>query len=159
MPARLTTGPLPPYRFLPGRTPHPRRDPRGHGYGRPEPPHTIVDPARWASCDVYLWGVDLFNHELWWESHEAFEALWHGAGAGATPAAAFFQGLIQVAAAELKRVMGNERAAQSLYARGLARLAGVPSPFLGADVAALVADVRDRKEGARDVPARIVLAR
>jgi uncharacterized protein len=155
-PARYTRGPLPPYRFIPGRSPHPRRDPRGHGYGRPEPRPEVVDPAGWASCATYLRGVDLFNFELWWESHEAFEALWRGADG--SPPAAFFQGLIQVAAAELKRLMENERAAQALYARGLARLGGVPSPFMGVDLAALTADVEARRDGRRDEPPRIVLA-
>src|SRR5579871_5928024 len=51
---RYSTGPLPPYRFVPGQTPHPRRDPKGHGYGRPEPRATRIDPAAWASCAIYL---------------------------------------------------------------------------------------------------------
>ncbi len=147
---------MPPYRYVPGQSPHPRRDPRGHGYGRPEPRHAIVDPAAWASCAIYLRGVDLYNAAFWWESHEAFEALWHGAGGG--PVADFFQGLIQVAAAELKRLMGNERAAGALYGRGLARLGGVASPFLGLDVRRFAGDVEARVAGTRGEPAWIVLA-
>jgi hypothetical protein len=142
---------LPAYHFVPGRSPHPRRDPRGHSYGKPEPRATVVDPEAWADCAIYLRGVELFNAGYWWESHEAFEALWRGAGAG--PTASFFQGLIQVAAAELKREMGNERAAGALYGRGLARLGAVGSPFLGVDVRGFVAG-----GGARVEPARLVLA-
>ena len=70
----------------------------------------------------------------------------------------FFQGLIQVAAAELKRIMGSETAAQALYGRGLARLRGVGSPFLGVDVARFVDEVEARRAGARDRPVRIDLA-
>jgi uncharacterized protein len=150
-----TRAPLPAYRYVPGRSPHPRRDPQGHAYGRPEPRPTVVDPEAWASCDIYLRGVDLFNAEYWWESHEAFEALWRAAGPG--PTASFFQGLIQVAAAELKHLMGHERAAQALYGRGLARLAGVSSPFLGVDVRRFEEDVAAWRAGARDEPARIAL--
>lgn len=155
-PTRHTRGPLPPYRFVPGRSPHPRRDPRGHGYGRPEPRSTVVDPADWVSCATYLRGVDLYNAAYWWESHEAFEALWRGAGEG--PTADFFQGLIQVAASELKRVMDSEGAARALAGRGLARLAGAPSPFLGLDVRRFSEDVEARMAGTREEPAWILLA-
>jgi predicted metal-dependent hydrolase len=100
--------------------------------------------------------VDLFNFAYWWESHEAFEALWRGAETA--PAAEFFQGLIQVAAAELKRLVENERAAGALYARGLKRLGVVPSPFLGADVRRIVEETEARRTGAREEPPRIDLA-
>jgi len=115
-----------------------------------------VDPADWASCAIYLRGVDLYNQAYWWESHEAFEALWRAAGEG--PTADFFQGLIQVAAGELKRVMGNEGAARALAGRGLARLGQAPSPFLGLDVRRFVEEVEARIAGAREEPAWIVLA-
>ena len=85
----------------------------------------MVSPADWASCAIYLRGVDLYNQAYWWESHESFEALWRGAGEG--PTADFFQGLIQVAAGELKRFMGNEGAARALTGRGIVRLGGAPS--------------------------------
>jgi uncharacterized protein len=153
---RYTAGPFPAYRFIPGLSPHPRRSPRGHSWGRPEPRVQALDPEAWASCPLYLRGVDLFNHAYWWESHEAFEALWRGHVPD--PTAVFFQGLIQIAAAELKRLMGSERAAQALYGRGLTRLRGVASPFLGLDVARFVEDVEARRVGARDRPARIDLA-
>jgi uncharacterized protein len=152
---RYSRGPLPPYAYVPGRSPHPRRDPRGHGHGRPEPRPTRVDPASWASCEVYLRGVDLYNLGYFWESHEAFEALWRAHVP--EPTASYFQGLIQIAAAELKRLAGSEGAAQALYGRGLARLRGVASPFLGLDVARFANEVEARRAGARDGPARIDL--
>ena len=34
---RYSTRPFPSYRFVPGKSPHPRRDPHGHSYGQPEP--------------------------------------------------------------------------------------------------------------------------
>ena len=116
----------------------------------------MVDPADWVSCATYLRGVDLYNAAYWWESHEAFEALWRGAGEG--PTADFFQGLIQVAASELKRVMDSEGAARALAGRGLARLAGAPSPFLGLDVRRFSEDVEARMAGTREEPAWILLA-
>lgn len=133
--ARLTTSPIPLYCYVPGQAPHPRRDKGGHSYGRPEPRARRADPAEWRRDEVYLTGVDLFNLGFYWESHEAFEALWRAASG--PPERDFFQGVIQLAAASLKHRMGAERAARALAERALARLGGVPSPYRGLDVAAL----------------------
>jgi hypothetical protein len=37
-------------------------------------------PEDWRSCDLYLYGIDLFNHGYWWEAHEALEDVWLAAG-------------------------------------------------------------------------------
>jgi len=108
---------MPPYAYVPGRQPHPVRDPRGHSFGRapdtPDPP----DPRCWRACPAYLYGVDLFNHGYYWEAHEAWEALWHACGRRG-PAGTFFKALIGLAAAGLKVRMGNPRGV-----RGHAQLA------------------------------------
>jgi hypothetical protein len=148
---RWSSRAFPRYRYVPGRSPHPRRDPLGHAYGLPEPRPERLAPERFASSQLYLRGVDLFNFAYWWESHEALEALWLGAGQRG-PAADFFQGLIQVAASELKRFSGAESAARALAARGGARLAGVPSPWFGLDVQALMRAVEGRIDGSRALP-------
>ena len=75
---------LPPYTFVPGSWPHPRRDPRGHSFGSPEPEATPLDPAGWRDSAVYLRGIELFNGGYYWEAHEAFEALWNAAGRAGT---------------------------------------------------------------------------
>jgi hypothetical protein len=106
---------------------------------------------------VYLRGVDLFNFAYWWESHEVFEALWHGAGRQGA-AGAFFQGLVQLGAAEIKRFSGAESAARALGERALGRLAGVPSAYMGVDVRGLEGEVRARVAGERGVPVLITLA-
>jgi hypothetical protein len=49
----------------------------------------------------------------------------------------FFQALIQVAAANLKRSIGNEQAAQKLARSGLTRLQSLPQSYMGIDVIAL----------------------
>jgi hypothetical protein len=49
----------------------------------------------------------------------------------------FFQALIQLAAANLKRFLGNEHAAQKLARSGLARLRKVPAIYMGLDVQVL----------------------
>lgn len=47
---------------------------------------------------MYLRGIDLFNHGFYWESHEAWEAVWISAGRRGS-VADFLKALIKVAAA------------------------------------------------------------
>jgi hypothetical protein len=64
---------FPPYAYLPGRQPHPVRDPAGHSY-HVEPMPVAAEAS--LGSDVFLWGLDLFNHGYYWEAHEAWEGLW-----------------------------------------------------------------------------------
>ena len=64
---------FPPYAYLPGREPHPVRDPTGHSY-HVEPIPLAAEPS--LGSDIFLWGLDLFNHGYYWEAHEAWEGLW-----------------------------------------------------------------------------------
>lgn len=77
---RYSTRPFPPYRFVPGQTPHPRRHPHGHSYGQAEPNPALFPAEEWQKSDAYLYGIDLYNFAYWWECHEVFEGLWHAAG-------------------------------------------------------------------------------
>ena len=96
---RYAVTPFPAYAFVPGRAPHPRRDPRGHS-------HEASEPARrplgdWRLDETWRFGVDLYNHGYFWEAHEAWEALWHGEGRRGD-VADFLKGLIQTTAAHVK---------------------------------------------------------
>ncbi len=112
--------PFPPYAYIPGRLPHPSRDPRGHSYGvnseRPDPP----DPDNWRSCQPYLYAVDLFNHGYYWEAHEAWEELWNAVDRH-RPTRHFLQGLIRLAASGVKAREGNVHGVQR-HARRAAEL-------------------------------------
>ena len=61
-------------------------------------------PLTWADLPAhpeFRWAVQLFNAGYYWESHEAWESLWHAAGRkGAI--ADFLKGLIKLAAAGVK---------------------------------------------------------
>lgn len=149
--ARLSSDPLPRYRFVPGRSPHPRRDRAGHSYGRPEPRAERAEAAAWRSSRLYLFGIDLYNLGYFWESHEAFEALWHAAGE-ASPEKRFFQAIIQVAASNLKYFMGADSAGRALAERALAKLSDIPAAFMGLDVGALRAELAARAAGDRKEP-------
>jgi uncharacterized protein len=134
---RYSTRPFPLYRFIPGRTPHPRRDPYGHSYGLPEQRPKPFLVAQWQTSNDYLFGIDLYNFAYWWECHEVFEGLWHAAGHNSEQGK-FFQALIQLAAGNLKYFLDNPTAAHNLFRRGIIRLQNVPSSYMGIDVFSLI---------------------
>jgi uncharacterized protein len=134
--ARYSAHPFPPYRFVPGRTLHPRRNPLGHSYGQPEPKPTPFSADQWQASEDYLYGIDLYNFAYWWECHEVLEGLWHAVGHD-TEQGNFFQALIQLAAANLKQFLGDHRAARNLLNSGLVRLQKMPKFYMGIDVARL----------------------
>jgi hypothetical protein len=89
---------LPPYAYLPGKNPHPVRDPAGHSY-HVEPIPVAAEAS--LSSDAFLWGLDLFNHGYYWEAHEAWEGLWQVADRDG-PLRMLFKGLILLSAAGVK---------------------------------------------------------
>lgn len=149
--------PLPPYAYVPGRFPHPTRDPGGHHFGARLPSPRGFDPARWRDCGAFLAGVDLFNHGYYWEAHEAWEGLWRAsraadraragsplaAGASraaASPATGFLQALIKLAAAGFKARQGRPEGVlrhAAVAAALLREVEALEREFMGLRVAAL----------------------
>lgn len=135
--------PFPAYAYLPGRTPHPTRDPEGHSYGaRPDTPE-LPDPEDWRACGDYLYGIDLFNHGFYWEAHEAWEGLWVACGRRG-PTATFLQALINLAAAGFKARWGNARGLRAnaetalrLFQAAASQLGSTGPRFMGLDLRAL----------------------
>lgn len=144
---RYSRRPFPPYRYVPGRHPHPHRDPAGHSY-QPQLTlnrHAPWRPQNWRALDDWLYGVDLFNHFFFWEAHEAWEGLW-AAAPHRTPPSLTLQGLIQIAAALLKTHMHSSAGGHRLSTAGLARLrhaAALAPRLLGLDLGT-VADEFER---------------
>ncbi len=143
LPRFVPDRPFPPYAYVPGRTPHPTRDPDGHSYGTeleiPEPP----DPEEWHVCSDYLYGIDLFNHGFYWEAHEAWEGLWVACGRRG-PTATYLQALINLAAAGFKArwgsargMMANAETAVRLFKSAASQLGPHSSHYMGLDVHAL----------------------
>lgn len=137
--------PFPPYAFLPGRDPHPTRDPRGHSYGEEEGPAGYFDSGAWRENEDYLFGIDLYNHGYLWEAHEVWEGLWHAAKHD-PPQADLLQGLIQCAAASLKIPMEQPRGLESLTKLGTEKLERVAhaagGDYMGLDLFEFVAAMR-----------------
>jgi hypothetical protein len=103
---RYSDEPLPPYSYVPGFTPHPVSDPRGHMHGHHATAPPALDPQRWEDSRAYRYGIDLFNHGFYWEAHEAWETLWHAAGRRGL-VAIWLKALIKLAAAAVKLREGN----------------------------------------------------
>ncbi|HYC54590.1 MAG TPA: DUF309 domain-containing protein [Candidatus Binatia bacterium] len=154
---RYSATSFPPYRYLPGRGPHPTRDPEGHSYGRQLPP-VIVDDQTWPRCQTYLFAVDLFNHGYYWEAHEQLEAIWHGVGPD-TPIGIFAQAVIQAAAALLKSSMGQAGAARRLTSAACEKLRGGVATVLGVDTAELARQLEEYVDGGAPAVPLIVLRR
>ncbi len=61
---------FPPYAFVPGCHPHPRRSPEGHSHGVSHP----ASPGRLGESEaaraMFLRGVDLHDAGFFWEAHE-----------------------------------------------------------------------------------------
>lgn len=141
---RLTSRAFPPYRFIPGLNPHPVRDPQGHSFGREHAALAYISPEKWRDNESYLYGVDLYNHAYWWESHEAWEDIWHTADKSSAYGQ-FLQGLIQISAAFIKWHLHQFDGLRKLYELGMARLEWVcfKNPeFMGVDVEAHIAKLK-----------------
>jgi len=137
-PPRYSSRPLPPYRHVPGLTPHPVADPRGHSHA-PSGEHPTAGPLpppdRWRDSDAYRFGIDLYNRGFWWEAHEAWEGLWQQSDKSSDQGH-FLQGLIQISAAHLKRHVGQEEGVQRLLERARRHLdrPGLAGAYMGVAV-------------------------
>jgi predicted metal-dependent hydrolase len=143
---------LPPYAYLPGKSPHPVRDPTGHSY-HVEPIPVAV--AASLSSDAFLWGLDLFNHGYYWEAHEAWEGLWQVADRDG-PLRMLFKGLILLSAAGVKIRERKNAAAQRHAKRAAAllrQLAKVPTRAFERALGMSPAALAECAEAATRIPA------
>ena len=108
-------------------------------------PEEIIEPEMseedWEDFER---GVALFERGKYWESHEAWEAIWlrHP-----EPCRIFFQGLIQMAGAYHQLGRGIYGGLVKHLNNAAWKLEQFPDTFLGVDVAALMGKIR---EGIRD---------
>lgn len=138
---RYTTREFPPYGYVPGRFPHPHRDPEGHSHGLPAVSYGKTDPGEWRRTEAYLYAVDLFNAGYYWEAHESWEGLWKELSPQSDHAL-FLQGLIQLAAASLKYQLSNKEGVRRLFSQATEKLQRIqknyPHPYMGVDLNALM---------------------
>ncbi len=136
---------------------HPIRSPQGHSY-RPEGEGNKSLPnlnkSKGTDCDDFLYGVDLFNEQYWWEAHEVMEQFWHASGIG-TPAGHVLQAIIQCAAAHLKFTTGHSAGALKLFAMAEGHVHMAKAIDLGLNLISLLADTKAFINSDSKVPARI----
>ncbi len=157
MTTRYSRRPFPAYRYIPGRQPHPTRDPDGHSYGSEPVELEQFDPADWHNCDEYLYAIDLLNHGYWWEAHESLEAIWLAAGQRTTQVGRFVQGLLQIGVGTLKQHQELEGGARRLWQSGLDKISVREPIYLGLDTRTLQQAVRELINGERDTLPELVL--
>lgn len=155
-PRRYSSVPLPRRRHLPGVSPRSSVDGRLLTWLETCPAPLGFGPDSWADSVHYRCAVDLFNFGFWWESHAAWEVVWRVAEKESLTAL-FVQGLIQVAAALLKRSQSHDTAAERLSSRGLEKLGLAPEVFLGVEVEPFTRSVQLFFSGEIADPPRIVL--
>lgn len=140
---------FPLYAYLPGRMPHPVRDPAGHSYQvEPVPVLPTLD------SDEFAWGTDLFNHGYYWEAHEAWEGIWQVAERGSA-LRALLKGLILLSAAGVKIREGKRAPAMRHAGRaaGLFRqLSKAPHDGFSQALGVSPAMLADRAEASANAP-------
>lgn len=144
---RLSQVSFPPYTHLPGKTIHPNK-PGGHQHERGEAPTHQLDPEHPFDHEIFCYGIDLLNHGYYWESHVAFEAIWHAQGRRGD-IADLLKALIKVGAAGVKQSLGQETAAQAHLDRAfdlLEKLRQKSSLFCGLDLDELIQITPDKIE-------------
>lgn len=89
---------------------------------------------------LYLRGIEQFNRQRYFESHEVWEDLWIGETGRAR---LFYKGLIQAAVALYHLARGNFHGAFKLLGGSQRYLEPYRPWYLGLDVNGLLADMRD----------------
>jgi predicted metal-dependent hydrolase len=95
---------------------------------------------------LYLAGIDCFNRQDFFESHEIWEDLW---AETCGEAKTFYKGLIQAAVALHHATCGNAVGAERLLARSCHHLAAYRPWYLGLDVDLFLSEVSQCVEQAR----------
>jgi hypothetical protein len=134
---------FPSYRYVPGRSPHPQRDPRGHAFGAAGAPPEPFAPEDWRCCETFLYGIDLYNFAYFWECHEQLEGLL-GAAGRASQTGRLLRSLIQAAASHLKWLTGAGAPSARLARKALGCLPDHSGLYLGVDLAALSTTLQAR---------------
>ena len=78
--------------------------------------------------------IDLFNHQKWYEAHDAFEDLWNDLVGDERQ---IIQGILQVSVSQFHLNKGNINGAMILLGEGLGRIRTRVSDDLGIDLFSL----------------------
>jgi hypothetical protein len=110
---------FPPYHFIPGQSQHPEKE-GGYLRGKTIDSFDFAE-TNYKTNETYLYGIDLFNHEYYWEAHVYWEVLWNHVGRKSSHGY-FLQALIKLAAAGVKDKLNQPEACQGHIERALEHL-------------------------------------
>lgn len=85
-------------------------------------------------------GLHLHNTGQWFDAHEAWEDIWRPATGQKK---SFYQGLIQVSVTIEHIRRGNPRGMKSVYESCLTKFKGLPQVYMGVNIPALLAALKD----------------
>lgn len=146
---RLTTKPFPPYIFIPGKNPHPKKA-GGHMEGMPDPVVPQLEPDHPEKSETLRFSIDLYNHGYFWESHVYFEALWNAHGRHGK-IADFLKAMIKLGAGGVKIQLGEMKNARDHFNRALELFETLEvDSFLGFDVVEIEALIEDSIESGKN---------
>jgi uncharacterized protein len=111
----IPSWPFPPYIFVPGKNPHPKKV-GGHMEAEEDPCTEPLDLANPQEAEFLRYSLDLFNYGYFWESHVYFEALWN-AHRREGSVADFLKGMIKLGAGGVKISIDQTEAAAGHYER------------------------------------------
>lgn len=112
-------------------------------------------PSRTRTCSdspsgQLLLGIRQFNSQQWYECHETVELLWMNEVGELRP---FYQGLIQLAIAQLHWRNNNFNGAVALLTSGADYLKQVPSPCQWVDLAGLIEQTKTLQDALQQLGA------
>ena len=112
--------------------------------GEKDPLALPLDPEDPGASQELRYGLDLFNHRYYWESHVYFEALWN-AHERRGESADFFKALIKLAAAGVKKDLGQRKELLEHYHRAQELLLGILTSqkeiFLGFELKEILSQI------------------
>lgn len=132
--------PFPPYVFIPGENPHPKKT-GGHMEGEKDPVAEIIRRDHPEANAFFRFAIDLYNYGYCWESHVYFEALWNAHGRQGSEAD-FLKGMIKLGAAGVKLQIKQTASAKDHFLRAQELFSSVKAnegkAFLGFDLDELI---------------------
>lgn len=135
--------PFPPYIFIPGKNPHPKKE-GGYMNGEPDPVAPAIDLNHPENSEFLLHSLNLYNQGYYWESHVYFEALWNAHGRVGS-VADFLKAMIKLGAAGVKLSIDQPHEAKVHMRRAhelfTSVLSSEGSSFLGFDLSEIIKNI------------------
>lgn len=129
--------PFPSYAFLPGQGTHPHHNPDHWSVNLDELESRQLTVENYRNHKVFLCGIDLFNHQFYWETHEVYELLWNQLGRK-SQTAKFCQGMVLLGASGVKYKLNQVAPAEGHLKRARELFQSLDFPLFGVEKEQLI---------------------